>query len=216
MSGGWSRRLWAGGVGVAFLAGAVMAGSLSMPGASAQQQESRYAVEHAPPASAGVANLQSLSEAFASVAETVKPSVVYIKSGKNGGGDRSGDDQPQLPPGFEQFFPRFRMQPQFEEAAGSGFIVSRDGYILTNDHVVDGSDQVTVRLLDRREFKAKVVREVLTGAQAPADACRKYALMSARTCWASGRRPSWSGPTRSSSPTRIRPAASSAGASSAG
>jgi serine protease Do len=49
------------------------------------------------------------------------------------------------------------MQPEFQEAAGSGFIVSRDGYILTNDHVVDGSDQVTVRLLDRREFKAKVV-----------------------------------------------------------
>ena len=49
------------------------------------------------------------------------------------------------------------MQPQFQEAAGSGFIVSRDGYILTNDHVVDNSDQVTVRLLDRREFKAKVV-----------------------------------------------------------
>ncbi len=47
--------------------------------------------------------------------------------------------------------------PEFQEAAGSGFIVSRDGYILTNDHVVDGSDEVTVRLLDRREFKAKVV-----------------------------------------------------------
>jgi serine protease Do len=47
--------------------------------------------------------------------------------------------------------------PQFQESAGSGFIVSRDGYILTNDHVVAGSDQVTVRLLDRREFKAKVI-----------------------------------------------------------
>jgi serine protease Do len=47
--------------------------------------------------------------------------------------------------------------PEFQEAAGSGFIVSRDGYILTNDHVVDGSDDVTVRLLDRREFKAKVI-----------------------------------------------------------
>ena len=50
-----------------------------------------------------------------------------------------------------------QMQPQFQEAAGSGFIVSRDGYILTNAHVVDESDEVTVRLLDRREFKAKVV-----------------------------------------------------------
>src|SRR5689334_12503890 len=47
--------------------------------------------------------------------------------------------------------------PDFQESAGSGFIVSKDGYILTNDHVVEGSDQVTVRLLDRREFPAKVV-----------------------------------------------------------
>jgi serine protease Do len=47
--------------------------------------------------------------------------------------------------------------PEFQEAAGSGFVVTRDGYILTNDHVVDGSDDVTVRLLDRREFKAKVI-----------------------------------------------------------
>jgi serine protease Do len=40
---------------------------------------------------------------------------------------------------------------------GSGFIVSNDGYIITNAHVVDGADNVTVRLTDRREFKAKVV-----------------------------------------------------------
>ena len=42
-------------------------------------------------------------------------------------------------------------------ASGSGFIVSNDGYILTNNHVVDGASEVRVRLLDRREFKAKVV-----------------------------------------------------------
>jgi serine protease Do len=47
--------------------------------------------------------------------------------------------------------------PRFQEGSGSGFIVSKDGYVLTNNHVVDGSDQVTVRLLDRREFKAKIV-----------------------------------------------------------
>jgi serine protease Do len=147
---------------LAFLAGLFLAGVLNIPGfTEAQQQDSRYAVAETtktvtPPA--GAANLQSLSEAFASVAEAVKPSVVFIKSGKHN--DTSDEDQPQfqLPPGFEQFLPRLpQMQPEFQEAAGSGFIVSRDGYILTNAHVVDESDEVTVRLLDRREFKAKVV-----------------------------------------------------------
>jgi serine protease Do len=42
-------------------------------------------------------------------------------------------------------------------ASGSGFVVSNDGFILTNNHVVDGASEVTVRLLDRREFKARVV-----------------------------------------------------------
>jgi serine protease Do len=65
-----------------------------------------------------------------------------------------------VPPGFERFFrdfPPFQPEPRFQEGSGSGFVVSKDGYILTNNHVVDGSDQVTVRLLDRREFKAKII-----------------------------------------------------------
>ena len=93
------------------------------------------------------------------MAEHVKPSVVFIKSGKTEREGRKTRPRMQVPPGMEQFFPRHAPQqgPEFQESAGSGFIVSKDGYILTNDHVVDGSDQVTVRLLDRREFKAKVV-----------------------------------------------------------
>jgi serine protease Do len=66
----------------------------------------------------------------------------------------------QVPPEFERFFrnfPPMEQEPRFQEGSGSGFIVSKDGYVLTNNHVVDGSDQVTVRLLDRREFKAKIV-----------------------------------------------------------
>ena len=161
MPQGSLRRLPVGGVVLAFLAGLLLAGLLNLPGFSAaQQQDSRYAAgTTTPPQSAAVASLQSLSEAFASVAEAVKPSVVFIKSGKRNDQDERSQPRPQLPPGFEEFMPRLpQMQPpEFQEAAGSGFIVSRDGYILTNDHVVDGSDDVTVRLLDRREFKAKVI-----------------------------------------------------------
>src|SRR5205814_9993398 len=62
----------------------------------------------------------------------------------------------RLPPGFEDFFPQ-RRRPQVEQGSGSGFIVSADGYILTNNHVVAGADKVTVKLYDKREFTAKVV-----------------------------------------------------------
>ena len=61
---------------------------------------------------------------------------------------------------FFQFFKRFQVPiPQQSPAhgIGSGFIVSPDGYILTNAHVVSGASEVTVKLTDRREFKAKVV-----------------------------------------------------------
>ena len=156
---GWLRRMHSGSIAIAFLAGLLFAGVLHLPQFSAAQQaEPRYAVRPPAGSSAAASNgLEALSDAFASVAEHIKPSVVFIKSGRKA---RVRQPQFQLPPGFEQFFPRgqFRQPDQdFQESAGSGFIVSKDGYILTNNHVVDGSDQVTVRLLDRREFKAKVV-----------------------------------------------------------
>ena len=162
---GWTSRMRSGGIGLAFIAGLLVAGSFHLPQtSSAQQPAPRYAAgqpaarpDAAPPA--GAAGLNDLSQAFAAVAEQVKPSVVFIKSGKR---EKSQQSMPrfQMPPGFEQFFPhlpQMRQGPDFQESAGSGFVVSADGYILTNDHVVDGSDQVTVRMLDRREFKAKVV-----------------------------------------------------------
>ena len=63
------------------------------------------------------------------------------------------------------FFRRFMPPPAAQgnnreipvRSGGSGFIISSDGYILTNAHVVDGADEVTVKLTDRREFKAKVI-----------------------------------------------------------
>src|SRR3954470_163688 len=162
MSHGWLRRLRSSGVGLAFAFGLLTAGFLHLPYPSAAQQPAAPGVSVSatrPPVSAAVASLQNFSEAFASVAEHVKPSVVYIKSGRKPDEARQSPRM-QVHPGFEPFFrnmPPTQMEPQFQESSGSGFIVSKDGYILTNNHVVDGSDQVTVRLLDRREFKAKVV-----------------------------------------------------------
>ncbi len=61
---------------------------------------------------------------------------------------------------FRRFMPRQMpgMPKEYKsESLGSGFIISGDGYILTNAHVVDGADEVLVRLTDKREFKAKVI-----------------------------------------------------------
>src|SRR2546427_12410046 len=92
-----------------------------------------------------------LGDAFANVADHVKPAVVFIKSER-----RERISNRRLPPGFEDFF-QVPRRPQVEQGSGSGFIVSQDGYILTNNHVVQGADRVTVRLLDNREFSAKTV-----------------------------------------------------------
>jgi serine protease Do len=163
MSHGWLRRLRSGGVGLAFALGLLTAGVFHLPYQSLAQQEgasSGKGVAAAATALPPAGSLQNLSEAFASVAEHVKPSVVYIKSGQKTQRESRLPPRMQVPPGFEEFFrnfPPMQLEPRFRESSGSGFVVSKDGYILTNNHVVDGSDQVTVRLLDRREFKAKVV-----------------------------------------------------------
>ena len=176
MSHGWFRRLKSAGVGLAFAIGLMSAGLLHLPYQSAAQQAQQQS-PYGPGVQAAsrtvtpvAASLQNLSEAFASVAEHVKPSVVYIKSGRKpesmtrrGPRDQRNAPRMEVPPGMEPFFrglPPMQLQPQeprFQEGSGSGFVVSKDGYILTNNHVVDGSDQVTVRLLDRREFKARIV-----------------------------------------------------------
>ena len=62
---------------------------------------------------------------------------------------------------FYEFFRRFAPQPgprEFQsQSLGSGFIISQDGYILTNAHVVEAADEITVKLTDKREFKAKII-----------------------------------------------------------
>jgi serine protease Do len=140
-------------VALAFALGLLFAGLLDLPSRSSAQQTHSAALPQVPaPTIPAARPLQDLSESFAAVAEHVKPSVVYIRSQRT---ERAS--QQRVPPGMERFFPRFRQQPEIEQGSGSGFVVSADGYILTNNHVVEGAEQVTVRLLDRREFKAKVV-----------------------------------------------------------
>jgi len=103
---------------------------------------------------------------FSAIVDQYGPAVVNISVTS-----RAQRTSAQVPPGMDpddplfQFFKRFG--PQFQgpqsgqqqlvRGLGSGFIVSPDGLILTNAHVVDGAQEVTVKLTDRREFKAKVL-----------------------------------------------------------
>ncbi|HVH10306.1 MAG TPA: Do family serine endopeptidase [Gemmatimonadales bacterium] len=115
----------------------------------------QVATEQAVPprvASPPLKTASDLGDAFVAVADHVRPAVVFIRSQKV---ERAQDQR--LPPGFEEFFPNLRRRPQVEQGSGSGFIISSDGYILTNNHVVAGADKVTVKLYDKREFTAKVV-----------------------------------------------------------
>jgi serine protease Do len=136
---------------LAFTLGLLFAGLLDLPTRSSAQQStgsSAAITQIQAPDIPAARPLIELSDAFAAVAERVRPSVVYVSSQRR---ERSQ----RVPEGFEQFFPRQR--PQILRGTGSGFIVSNDGYIITNHHVVEGATSVTVRLLDRREFTAKVI-----------------------------------------------------------
>jgi serine protease Do len=114
---------------------------------------------HAP--AAAVAAAPSVREpvtmptTFAPVVKSVLPAVVNISSTKIV--KTSAYDQDENP--FGNLIPGFRMpnRPQRQEGEGSGVIVSADGYIVTNNHVVDGATEVTIQTSDKRELKARVI-----------------------------------------------------------
>ena len=123
----------------------------------------------APPAYA-----RSAPESFADMAEKLLPSVVNVYSTQiskpvraqgNGGGGAEPDFQ--LPPGspFEQFFREFmnrqrggqNQAPRRQTSLGSGFIIDSTGFIVTNNHVIDGADEISVKLHDNTELSAKLI-----------------------------------------------------------
>jgi serine protease Do len=109
---------------------------------------------------------RSLGQAFVEVAKKVQPAVVNITTEKTitvRPWDRYGEDFFKGSP-FEDFFRGFGFSPrergkeyqQKQKSGGSGVIVDKEGYVLTNNHVVEGADKVKVRLNDGREFIATV------------------------------------------------------------
>ena len=110
------------------------------------------------PAAKDVKPIADLSEAFVAISDAVTPAVVNIQTEQT---QRMPQGHPEIPEPFRRFF---NVPPNGENgrpipmrASGSGFLLSPDGYIMTNNHVVEGANTITVILHDRREFQAKVV-----------------------------------------------------------
>ncbi len=94
---------------------------------------------------------------FADLVERVSPAVVAIDVSQKSKGP-SDDDLAQIPPEWRKFFGGGdNAKPRIVQGAGSGFFISADGYIATNNHVVEDADKITVTLKDGRELPAKVI-----------------------------------------------------------
>jgi len=105
---------------------------------------------------------------FTELVEKTGPAVVNIRVTQFGNRDPQASDQngelgeghPEIPEFFRRYFdapndPRSRRPDRM--GAGSGFIYTADGYILTNHHVIDGADEIIIRMADRREFEAELI-----------------------------------------------------------
>jgi serine protease Do len=102
-------------------------------------------------------------QSFADLVDRVKPAVVNISTTsivKVPGGpfrDFFGQDGGPFGDFFHRFFGEVPDQELKQQSLGSGFIIDKEGYIITNNHVVEGAEEIKVKLADGREFKAKVV-----------------------------------------------------------
>ncbi|MDH3349820.1 MAG: DegQ family serine endoprotease [Desulfobulbaceae bacterium] len=113
-----------------------------------------------------IALLDRSAKAFSSVVKKAGPAVVHVQVEKvTKGGGVQGQNPLEFfnDPFFDRFFgphsrrPGKQQREQKQYGAGSGFIISSDGYILTNNHVVSDADEIVVKLSDKRQLTAKVI-----------------------------------------------------------
>ena len=151
-----NRGRWAAAIGLLFaLAIGILAGSFVT--ARARHSPGTMAVPLRISVSSPVSAAEiSFASGFSTVVERVGPAVVNIASSKI---VPSQQERSLFSDPFQQFFGEEFTPPseRKEKSLGSGVIVSPDGYILTNNHVVGGASDITVTLASKREYKARIV-----------------------------------------------------------
>jgi serine protease Do len=148
---------------VAFLIGAIFAGGFTRSEVSAGSPAVRSAPTRAAPTSTTAAPSSLVN--FADVVERINPSVVNIdattrgREGRRRRGRIGTPDAPDPPDGPLDFgAPRFdRGDDTPHRGAGSGFVIDADGSILTNNHVIDGAERITVKFSDGRTLRARLI-----------------------------------------------------------
>ena len=141
---------------VAFLVGAIFAGGFDRSSVTVDAPPRPELVVRAAPAPV-MAPLGTLPVNFADVVERVNPAVVNIDATVRGGSEtrrrRPGSDAPGGP--FEFNSPRGDRQTR--RGAGSGFIIDKDGSIITNNHVIERAERIMVKLSDGRTLRARLI-----------------------------------------------------------
>ena len=138
---------------VGLLVGLVLAGNMTPAPANSAEPSPKVVPRLSAPAPVG----PGMPTSFADIAEQVNPAVVTVNASARG----EASPPPRRPGGFDPLDPMFR-GPDRERrgprrGAGAGFLVDRDGYLITNHHVVEGAERITVRLASGQTLPATLV-----------------------------------------------------------